>query len=258
MEPHRANPGRRIGFSTPVKLAQRILDFLRAYEAKHGRKPNGSLVARSFPKASPATVAACLKRGVTPDAPSKRGRATDTKHRSTPSRLVVPLQGSIAAGFSGLAPGALLPKGSLSLDLAGLGLTLRAGTFAMRVQGDSMVGANIRDGDIVILEPGRPRSGDIVAALHDGCMLLKRLVIIQRVPYLKAENTAQSGMVRAVDTAVHGVFRGLLHFDRVRTTAAPRRQAAIRYGAPAPGPPRPARRVRQTVPRRKSPARRSE
>ena len=99
----------------------------------------------------------------------------------------------------------------------------------MRVQGNSMVEAHIQDGDIVLLEPGRPRHRDIVAAAHEGCLLLKRLVIIGGVPYLKAENSAQPGLVRAIDKPIHGIFRGLLRFDRSPAKEATRHKPGVKY-----------------------------
>lgn len=48
-------------------------------------------------------------------------------------------------------------------------------TFFMRVQGGSMTGACIHDGDIVIVDRSlTPRSGQIVIAVVDGEMLIRR------------------------------------------------------------------------------------
>ncbi len=49
-------------------------------------------------------------------------------------------------------------------------------TFFMRVSGNSMVGAGIRDGDIVIVDRSvKPVSGKVVIAIVDGEMLIRRL-----------------------------------------------------------------------------------
>jgi DNA polymerase V len=48
-------------------------------------------------------------------------------------------------------------------------------TFFMRVQGNSMINACIHDGDIVIVDRGlKPETGQIIIALLDGEMLIRR------------------------------------------------------------------------------------
>lgn len=45
----------------------------------------------------------------------------------------------------------------------------RPGLYALRVRGDSMIGAGICDGDLAVIRPGRSaRDGQIVVALIDG------------------------------------------------------------------------------------------
>ena len=53
-----------------------------------------------------------------------------------------------------------------------------AATFFLRVQGDSMTGAGIRDGDLLVVDRAREaKSGSIVVAAVDGELTLKRLKI---------------------------------------------------------------------------------
>jgi len=64
-------------------------------------------------------------------------------------------------------------------------------TLLLRVCGDSMVGAGIRHGDLLVVDRGiTPRSGRIVVALLEGGFTLKRLV--RRGPrwWLEAANPA--------------------------------------------------------------------
>lgn len=76
----------------------------------------------------------------------------------------VPVLGKIAAGIPlPVHPDQLAPEDVLDLteDIAGS----RAGLYALRVQGTSMIDALINDGDIVILEPRQTANpGDVVAA----------------------------------------------------------------------------------------------
>jgi DNA polymerase V len=52
----------------------------------------------------------------------------------------------------------------------------KAATFFMRVTGNSMTGASIFDGDIVIVDRSvKPSNGKIVIAIVDGEMLIRRM-----------------------------------------------------------------------------------
>ncbi len=85
------------------------------------------------------------------------------------------------------------------------------GTFALRVRGDSMIGAHILDGDIVILEDTKEvHNGDIVAALIDGETSLKRYVVERGRPYLKAENPHYPDLVPARELKIQGVMVSLI------------------------------------------------
>ncbi len=93
----------------------------------------------------------------------------------TPVREV-PVYGMIPAG---------VPEGqeqeadrSLGIDPQLLKLPQSARLFALEVRGESMTGAGIHDRDLVILEVTEPRPRDIVAALIDGAVTLKRYLIV--------------------------------------------------------------------------------
>ena len=65
----------------------------------------------------------------------------------------------------------------------------RGKTFALRVKGDSMIGAGIMDGDRVIVKhQGTAENGEIVCALIDGEATLKRFFKKDGVVTLRAEN----------------------------------------------------------------------
>ncbi|MDZ5602620.1 S24 family peptidase [Pseudomonas sp. RP23018S] len=62
-------------------------------------------------------------------------------------------------------------------------------TYLVKVTGDSMQGAGIYDGDLLIVdrEPD-PKHGDVVIACINGGAMCKRLVIEDGVPSLHSEN----------------------------------------------------------------------
>src|SRR4029079_5008812 len=97
-------------------------------------------------------------------------------------------------------------EGHVVLDLNSLNAGRSARTFALRVRGDSMIGAHILDGDVVILEDRHSaKNGDIVAALIDGETTLKRFVTERGRPYLKAENPKFPKLIPAPDPRIPGV-----------------------------------------------------
>jgi len=68
----------------------------------------------------------------------------------------------------------------------------------------------ILDGDWAILDHSRePRPGSIVAAYIDGKSTLKRFLIRQGKPYLKAENPRYPDLIPCEELMVQGVFIGL-------------------------------------------------
>ena len=62
-------------------------------------------------------------------------------------------------------------------------------TFFLRVKGDSMINAGIKDKDLIIVDKSlTARPGNIVIAMIDGEFTIKRLSIKNNELYLKAEN----------------------------------------------------------------------
>ena len=93
----------------------------------------------------------------------------------------------VAAGFPSPADDHL--EGPLDLN-AHL-VAHPAATFVVRVEGDSMVGAGIRDGDLLVVDRAREaKSGSIVVAVVDGALTVKRLRVGREGVRLEAENPA--------------------------------------------------------------------
>ena len=62
-------------------------------------------------------------------------------------------------------------------------------TFFLRVKGDSMINAGIKDKDLIIVDKSlTARPGNIIIAMIDGEFTIKRLSIKNDELYLKAEN----------------------------------------------------------------------
>jgi len=62
-------------------------------------------------------------------------------------------------------------------------------TFFLRVKGESMINAGIKDKDLIIVDKSLiPKPGNIIIAMIDGEFTIKRLSIKNDELYLKAEN----------------------------------------------------------------------
>jgi DNA polymerase V len=77
------------------------------------------------------------------------------------------------------------------LDLNELLVRHREATYFLRVQGDSMVGAGIHPGDLIVVDRSiHPVDGHVVVAEVEGELTVKRLRFRQGAPELHPENPA--------------------------------------------------------------------
>ena len=137
------------------------------------------------------------------------GRARSLR-LARPSDAGVPLFGSIAAGF----PDSLdaLPAERLQLDPASFGIRNPSDAFALRVRGESMIGRNFFNGDLVILDrSAKAKNHDVVAALIDQECTLKTLVIENGKTWLKAENPAYPSLLPVFELQIQGVAKAVIH-----------------------------------------------
>jgi SOS-response transcriptional repressor LexA len=83
--------------------------------------------------------------------------------------------------------------------------------YALKVRGDSMIGRDIHDGDIVIVHKREAVDGDVVVALIDGETTLKTLIRRNRKCRLRSENPKSKNPVLTRQSAIQGVM-----IDKIR------------------------------------------
>ena len=188
-----------------------VLDFIQREQRDKGITPSTREIQSHFGFASQTSVMqyiAALERKGFLDRHARKARALITpgmKVRITD----IPIYGQIPAGMSAVTEQTI--EGHVSLDKRSANVSRNRGTFALRVRGDSMIGAHIVDGDIVILEDSKEaHSGDIVAALLDGETTLKRYVVEHGRPYLKAEIPVYPDLIPARELKIQGVMVSLI------------------------------------------------
>jgi repressor LexA len=188
-----------------------VLHFIQREQREKGVTPSTREIQSHFRFASQTSVmqyiAALEKKGFL------KRHAGKARALITPIQKVriydVPIYGQIPAGMATLTEEDI--EGHVSLDHHSANVSKNHGTFALRVRGDSMIGAHILDGDIVILEQSKEvHNGDIVAALIDGETTLKRYVVEHGRPYLKAENPRYPNLIPARELKIQGVMVSLV------------------------------------------------
>lgn len=161
---------------------ERTLIGLRRFWQRHRRMPSYAELAQLAGYRSKHAAVKLARRL------QERGFIDrDATGRLVPAQLwgQTRLLGTVEAGFPSPAEEELADTMSLDEWLIGN----KEATFMLKVQGDSMTGAGILPGDMVLVERGRtPRDGDVVIAEVDGHWTMKTLRYRNRKAVLIAAN----------------------------------------------------------------------
>lgn len=171
------------------KMQQQIYDFLVSYIRSRGYPPSVREIGEAVGLKSPSTVHFHLKHleeaGVIEKGAGK-GRAITLTAPPVPEDKV-PIVGNVAAGSPILAQECI--EDYLTFDTGG-----RSGEFfALRVRGESMLGAGILPGDLVVVRRQETaNNGEIVVAMIEDEATVKRLSRKNGRTWLLPENDAYS------------------------------------------------------------------
>jgi repressor LexA len=165
---------------------QQTYDFICEYHDLHGYAPTLKDIAGHLKISGNLGVLRHL------DALEKKGflRRTTGQSRGIviSSRSVsktLPIVGSVAAGP--LSEALEHIEGHLSIDQS---LISGSNSFLLRIRGDSMIDAQIADGDLAVIHPQSvAENGDIVVAMLDGEATLKRFFREDETIRLQPENS---------------------------------------------------------------------
>jgi repressor LexA len=192
-----------------LTLRQReLVRFLGERAEKGEPPPTYREICREFgyksPKAASDHIAALQRKGLV-----TRETRCARSIRLVHGAMGIPLLGHIAAGI----PQDALTESDerLNVDPKFCGILDRSRAFALRVQGDSMIGRQILEGDIVVLEHAAvPHHGDVVAALIDNKSTLKTFVRKRGKVWLQAESPLYRDLVPVIELQVQGVARAVI------------------------------------------------
>lgn len=192
-----------------------ILEFIQSVQQQTRSSPTLREIAAHFRfksmNAALSHVAALRQKGVLESTPRRaRALCACSPLEKWRRRVVeIPVYGSIPAGRP--EDRQQEAQGCISIDIETIGVRPGPRTFALEVQGDSMIGKHILEGDYVILEHGKtPRAGDVVAALVDNESTLKTYLTEKGRPYLKAENPRYPKLIPAQELVIQGVMVALI------------------------------------------------
>lgn len=131
-----------------------------------------------------------------------KGRLSLTKRS-----FAIPIVGSIQAGFPSPEEEELRDIISMDEYL----ITKPESSFLLTVAGDSMIGAGIMEGDLVIIERGRdPKTGDIVVAEVDGEWTMKYFRKHNKQIVLEAANPKYPDIKPKTELRIGGVVTAVI------------------------------------------------
>ena len=182
--------------SKPLTTRQRdVFDFIVRWIRETRFPPTLSEVAQflgvPYPKSASAHLDALEKKGYIQRFPGKaRGIQLTPLGESfrqdlvSEDMLVLPIIGRIRAGRP--TDNQMVPDGTLSVPRI---LFTEKPDFILKVQGDSMTGAGILEGDFAFIRKTRDvRSGDLVVAQMQGEITLKQFLVQKNRIVLRAAN----------------------------------------------------------------------
>jgi repressor LexA len=187
---------------------RRRIEQLRAFFAAERRAPGYNEMLKLFGYRSKNAVYGVLRKLEEEGYLTKQnGKIAFTAKLVGKTKLL----GTVRAGFPSPAEEELIDTLSLDEFL----IEKPEATFLLKVTGDSMEGAGILPGDMVLVEKGRTaKSGDIVIAQVDGEWTMKRLVIEGKRYRLRPDSSKYNTITPRHSLEIAGVVRGVIRkFD---------------------------------------------
>lgn len=149
------------------KRQKQVYDFIKKFIDRHGYAPSLEEIAGHLQLSAVSTihhhVQELIKKGFIAKQWNVNRSLELVEHQTSPVALVVPLLGTIAAGRP---IEAIEQTETIELPPSLIG---RKDTYVLKVQGDSMIEEQIRDGDYVVVEKREVAdNGETVVALLNG------------------------------------------------------------------------------------------
>ncbi|MBS5927056.1 MAG: transcriptional repressor LexA [Clostridium sp.] len=187
-----------------------IYEFLKTYTENKGYPPSVREICEAVSLKSTSTVHGHLKRlekkGLIKRDPTKPRALEIVELNSTKREMLnIPIVGKVTAGLPILATENIEDTFSLPLDFIKHDREL----FMLKVTGDSMINAGIREGDLAIIEQTNAAlNGEIVVALIENEATIKRFFKEKDSIRLQPENDSMAPII-VEDCSILGKLVGL-------------------------------------------------
>lgn len=192
-----------------------LLEFLKDFITRKGFPPTLREIASHFklkgPRGPQKVLNILERKGYIRKIPGE-SRAIEILGFSSSNIVSVPILGRVRAGEPILAIENI--EGYINLDRS---LASGEDVFLLRVQGDSMIGAHIQDGDFALVKPqSSAENGEIVVALIEDEATMKRISLKRDLICLEPANPNMEPIVVkkgeqkvSIVGKVVGIFRKL-------------------------------------------------
>ena len=198
---------------------QRFVNFIQTFIDTHGYSPTFAEIMDGLHIKSPGTVNWYVKEleraGVLDRSKGYSGkRALIINPVIISDDITIPFfESSVAAGIPALADDHVAMRLNLNQHLVKNPTT----TFSVRVKGDSMMGATIYDGDLLIVDRSLdPKDSDIAICIVDGEFTVKRLQLQDGTILLLPENPDYPPIAvdESNDFQIWGIVTHVIHQSR--------------------------------------------
>ncbi len=172
-----------------TKRQEEVLNFISGFIKEHSYPPTIREIAEHFSisvKGAHDHITALVKKGrLTQVSKCPRTLELTCEVNEDSSLVEIPLVGNVAAGL----PLQSIEHSDENIFVHHSMLRKNKKYFAMKVKGDSMIGASILEGDVAVIEKqNTARNGEIVVAVIDEAVTLKRFYRENSRIKLQAEN----------------------------------------------------------------------
>ena len=189
-----------------------ILAFISDYQRENKVPPSTRIIKKHFGFGSQTTVVRHLATLAMKGALEQLADgAWGAKANEIQAMFELPIYGEIPAGHPTAEEQEHLRSIPIDPTIFGIRTTRQHLLWGLEIKGDSMIGAQIRSGDIGIFERREPRIGEIIAALvNETTVTLKRLIELRGKRVLRAENKRYADIVPSTGLECQGVLIGMI------------------------------------------------
>ena len=181
--------------------------YIINYKKENGISPTVRDICKDLTIKSTATAQYYIDKLIERGLINKQGdkkRSLTVKNKFSSDTITVPLLGTITAGTPIFAVENLDGYYQIPSEYDSVN-----DLFMLKVKGDSMINANILDGDKIIVRKSETcEIGDIVVALLDDSATVKRFILKNGIPVLHPENEKYFDIEE--DFKILGVVCGLM------------------------------------------------